>query len=61
MARALRAEASRNVSQDLSLGTAIAACMSLLVAAAVAAGGRGGGGAGRRAGGVGGLFCLGPN
>ena len=36
VARALRADASRAVAQDLSVGTAIAACMGLLVAAAVA-------------------------
>lgn len=45
VARALRAHASRTVAQDLSVGTAVAACMSLLVAAAVAGGGgRGDGG-----------------
>ncbi|CAB1112678.1 unnamed protein product [Ectocarpus sp. CCAP 1310/34] len=39
VARALKADASLAVAQDLSLGTAVAACMSLLVAAAVAAAG----------------------
>lgn len=47
VARALKAEASQSVAQDLSLGNAVAACMSLLVAAAVAAGGQGGGAGGR--------------
>lgn len=41
VARALKADASHAVVQDLSVGTAVAACMSLLVAAAVAAGGSG--------------------
>ncbi|CBJ48943.1 hypothetical protein Esi_0102_0029 [Ectocarpus siliculosus] len=39
VARALKVDASLAVAQDLSLGTAVAACMSLLVAAAVAAAG----------------------
>ncbi|CAM9110574.1 unnamed protein product [Scytosiphon promiscuus] len=39
VARALRADASQAVAQDLSLGTAVAACMSLLVSLGDEAGG----------------------
>lgn len=41
IARALRAEVIQGVAHDVSVGTAVTACMGLLVAAAVATGGNG--------------------
>lgn len=41
-ARALRMEAIKSVTYNQSVGSAVSACMALLVAAAVASGGSGG-------------------